>query len=150
MDVLDINEKTFAINDIVIHITDYGLNSKAISLSYESVVNLLHSEIQWFCKYTDDYQGDWFMIGKAKDGKKWFFKDGSFGSCSGCDWLQGIDTKEGAISFFEQMNNIEDYENNNEIFFEKMTERANSKYEEAQNTLLNLINEVKQAIVLTK
>ena len=39
-------------------------------------------------------------------GNGYWFNQGSFGSCSGCDWLEGLSTKEDAIEFLKKMREI--------------------------------------------
>jgi len=77
----------------------YGINDeKGSSLSYQEIIKKLHPKIHWYYEQDDDYQGDFFVAGYDKR-NHWFFIQGSFGSCSGCDWLESIDTEEEAIKF---------------------------------------------------
>jgi len=62
--------------------------------SYESIIKKVYPNIQWnFSKY-GDYQGEWFCFGQDSDG--FWFCQGSFGSCSGCDLIEGVNTIEEA------------------------------------------------------
>ena len=56
---------------------------------YEELIKLLNPDTDWLFEQDSDYQGEYFAVGKSKDGK-YLFIQGSFGSCSGCDWMQGI------------------------------------------------------------
>lgn len=82
---------------------DYGCEIDGGS-SYEDFLVKLNPLIEWHYAQENDYQGEWFAVGN--DGEQWYFHQGSFGSCSGCDWLQSIDTQEGAIEFLKAMEKI--------------------------------------------
>jgi len=59
------------------------------STSYEELVKMCFDDVDWFFEeYEGSYQGDLYMLGK-KDNKYYFFTI-SYGSCSGCDWLESI------------------------------------------------------------
>lgn len=64
-------------------------------VGYSDLVELTHTDAEWMFEIDDDYQGDYFAAGHREDGK-WLFIQGSFGSCSGCDWLQGLSDLEDA------------------------------------------------------
>ena len=81
-------------------ILDYGLEWE----TYESVLQKLFPDKTWLYNQTDDYQGEWAAVGYDSEG--FWFQQGSFGSCSGCDLLQGIDTMEEAIDFLHDMDKI--------------------------------------------
>ena len=72
---------------------DYDLkvwkDNKWDYVGYEDLIQLTHTDTEWTIEMEDDYQGDYFAVGKRND-NKWLFIQGSFGSCSGCDWLQGL------------------------------------------------------------
>ena len=58
--------------------------------NYDELIEDLNPHIeQWLHTIEDDYQGLWFSAGKL--GEQIYFIQGSFGSCSGCDWLQALD-----------------------------------------------------------
>jgi len=65
---------------------DYGI----YDMTYEKALDLLHPEIKWKHITVGDYQGDIISLGVDKD-KNFYYKCNSYGSCSGCDWLEGID-----------------------------------------------------------
>jgi hypothetical protein len=62
--------------------------------SYESIIKKVYPNIQWNFSEYGSYQGEWFCFGQDVDG--FWFCQGSFGSCSGCDLLQGVSTIEEA------------------------------------------------------
>lgn len=59
--------------------------------SYEIVAQARGHEIIWYQDY-GSYQGTWVMLSRYVD-KYYIWKD-SYGSCSGCDALQGTDLPE--------------------------------------------------------
>jgi hypothetical protein len=65
-------------------------------LNYSSIIEFLHPDKIWLYAEDGDYQGNLYAVGYDQKGK-FYFIQGSFGSCSGCDWLQSIDTEEEAI-----------------------------------------------------
>lgn len=55
----------------------------------------------------DDYQGQYLAVLKDKD--RLFYYTGSFGSCSGCDWLQDVqDWKDGTVSYKDALDYCQD------------------------------------------
>jgi hypothetical protein len=96
-----VNNKRFIIKkyDGVFFIND---DDKLESIEYSRALSTLHPEIEWIYEEGSDYQGDWVAIGKDIKGI-WYYKRGSYGSCSGCDWYKGIDDKEGAINYIKAM-----------------------------------------------
>ena len=81
-------------------------DDKLIEINYYKVLEVLHPKIQWIYESTNDYQGEWISIGKDDD-DIWYYKRGSYGSCSGCDWYMSITDKEGAIEYIKSMNVID-------------------------------------------
>lgn len=71
-----------------------------ISLWYDEALNLLHPEITWKHLWIGDYEGDIISIGYDKH-DNWYYKNNSYGSCSGCDWAQSIKNEEEAIEFLK-------------------------------------------------
>lgn len=76
---------------------DYGISD----MTYSKSLDILHPEITWFHETVGSYQGDIISIGYDKD-NVWYYKCNSYGSCSGCDWLEGIYTEEEATDFFKK------------------------------------------------
>ena len=68
-------------------------NDKEEYLDYSIIITLLHPNYIWLYAEEGSYQGDFFAIGYDDEGK-FYFIQGSFGSCSGCDWLQSVDSAE--------------------------------------------------------
>lgn len=74
--------------------------SSGVSVGYESGLDKLNPDIDWIHVSVGSYQGDIISLGKDKLGEYWYKMD-CYGSCSCCDWVQGIDTKEQAIEFLK-------------------------------------------------
>ena len=88
----------FIFKDIEFEI-DYGLKE-----SYESILNKLFPKITWLYEEEGDYQGYWFAVGFDESG--YYYHQGDFGSCSGCDTIQGIESESEAIEFLTIMNRL--------------------------------------------
>ena len=72
----------------------YGLKLDGEELwEYKKLIQTLHPDITWIYEEDDSYQGEFFACGFGKD-EWWYFIQGWFGSCSGCDWLQGVSSEE--------------------------------------------------------
>jgi hypothetical protein len=72
------------------------------SIGYSGALSILLPEIDWIYETSGDYQGEWVAVGKDKDGI-WYYKRGSYGSCSGCDWYLGLEGKKDAIEYIKAM-----------------------------------------------
>ena len=81
---------------------DYGLEN----YSYGSSLVELHPDIKWKSVRSGDYQGDVWSVGLGKDGN-WYYKNNSYGSCSGCDWIEGMDGEEDATEFFKSQESLD-------------------------------------------
>ena len=91
-----------------IYVLDYGLRyiddkGESQGWDYGDFVKIQYPRKKWFVARSGDYQGEWVALGI---GNGFWFHKGSYGSCSGCDWLQGIESKEGAIEFLKAMKTI--------------------------------------------
>lgn len=71
---------------------------------YGSLLDTLHPNINWKYVMTDSYQGDWFAVGYYNE--EYFYHNGSYGSCSYCDWLESICDEKGAIELLKEMKKI--------------------------------------------
>jgi hypothetical protein len=80
----------------------YGITLEDGRSDYQTILEALHPDITWFHGSGGSYQGEWWSAGYDKNGK-WFTKQGSFGSCSGCDLLQGIGSQSEAEEFFKDL-----------------------------------------------
>jgi len=89
------NDEEFVFDNIVFKIT-YGLSVNNNSLDYKDLISLLHPNYVWLYAEDKNYQGNYYAVGYDDVGK-FYFIQGSFGSCSGCDWLQSIKTIEEGI-----------------------------------------------------
>jgi hypothetical protein len=74
--------------------------SFGLSIDYEESLKLLHPEINWESKRIGDYEGDVISVGFDEEGN-WYYKNNSYGSCSGCDWVESINEEKDAIEFFK-------------------------------------------------
>lgn len=87
----------------------YGIDAivkgKSRYLGYQEIIDLLHPHVKWVHEQDNDYQGEFFSCGYDKEGK-WYFIQGSFGSCSGCDWLQSIGDIDGAKAFLKHFKKV--------------------------------------------
>ena len=81
---------------------DYGLKE----YNYDSALVALHPDIKWKSVWSGDYQGDVWSVGLGDNGN-WYYKNNSYGSCSGCDWVQGIENDEEAIEFFKNQESLD-------------------------------------------
>ena len=72
---------------------------------YAECIRLLHKDKEWFDTEEDYYQGDWFAVGVDKEGK-WYYHQGTFGSCSGCDWHEGLKDLKDAKEYIDDMEKL--------------------------------------------
>lgn len=101
---------------------------------YTTAVTHLHPEINWFTTELGQYQGEWYALGYDNENNI-YFHQGSFGSCSGCDWYQSLKTFKDWMEFIHSMGNI--------IKIGKTKEEAEGYL---QKTLANTWGEGKEAI----
>jgi len=83
----------------------YGLSVQGDDLEYNDIIKILHPTVNWFFEEDEDYQGDFYGCGYDAD-KYWYFIEGSFGSCSGCDWLQSLSDEDDAKKFLRHFKNV--------------------------------------------
>lgn len=122
---------------------DYGLEANGQSLSYQDIIELLHPKIKWLHEQDDDYQGDFYSCGH--DSGKWYFIQGSFGSCSGCDWLQGLEDEKDARNFLSHFKNVVIQKSSKNEMIKYMTETLQNVSE--KEALEKLIERVTQIIL---
>ena len=61
-------------------------------VDYMPLIKSIDPGIDWLVAVDeDDYQGDSLLLGKARDTGKFYFLTYGWGSCSGCDALQGCE-----------------------------------------------------------
>lgn len=123
---------------------DYELevwrNGKWEYVSYEDLIQLTHTDADWIIEMEDGYQGDYFAVGKRQD-CKWLFIQGSFGSCSGCDWLQGLSDLEDAKKIINyHLNDVIVKDSKEEIIAYIQDTKNNSYW--AKDTLDKLIEKL--------
>ena len=124
---------------------EYGLEAVDVredqyGHSYETIIEKLHPTIKWNWVMDDSYQGDFYGCGKDYEGK-WYFIEGSFGSCSGCDWLQSINTIEEAQKFLDHFKKVIIQKDTKEEILAYMKDTTNNQYW-SKDTLWKLINKV--------
>lgn len=88
---------------------DYGFSyigegAKQYGWDYGSYIALQYPEKKWIYEQGGSCQGEWVALGYDNTG--FYFHQGSYGSCSGCDWLEGLSDKEDAIEFLKKMREI--------------------------------------------
>jgi hypothetical protein len=115
-------------NKIVCNGVDFELDTddylSDYSYSYEKWIKRLHPDIIWEFEMDDDYQGDWVAFGIKSS--KYYYISGSFGSCSGCDWLQSLGTDEEWVEYLNYMSTLIEFENKNELLTYLTNEQINS------------------------
>lgn len=101
-----IQAEPFTFKRIEFSVANYGgLKAHGEEIyEYDKILSLLFPEKEWLYQQEDKYQGEWFAVGKDIGG--YWFHQGDFGSCSGCDQLQGITSQTDAREFLETMNRI--------------------------------------------
>ena len=97
---------------------------KLMTLGYSRALSDLHPEIKWIYEEGGETQGEWVAIGEDKDGI-WYYKKGAYGSCSGCDWYQGIGDKQDAIDYIKAMMLIDKIGDKSKIIDYLYKEKAN-------------------------
>ena len=70
------------------------------SLTYDMIVDAFGYQNPIWVE-DDDFQGDSYAL--LKDGEKRGFLVFGWGSCSGCDWLQGCDTIEDITELYNHL-----------------------------------------------
>lgn len=121
---------------------DLGFNPISFGYGYEGIVSALFPNIKWFFDREDGYQGDWFAVGT--DGKDWFFHQGSFGSCSGCDMYEGTHSYEGAVYLIDLMSKITKI-GETEQAIKYLKETRNNSWSDAKNVIDKLIEYVERS-----
>ena len=112
---------------------------------YQEIIERLHPELKrWIWEHEDDYQGDFYGVGIDDEGW-YYFVSGSFGSCSGCDWLESISGKTDAIKFLNHYKKViipkeEDHEMKKYLEFEKI----NSYWKEGIQNLLDRLDSLSE------
>ncbi len=68
---------------------DCSLELDGERVEYGTLARYLFNDVNWFFdKQEGSYQGDWYMVGKK--GEDYYFFTMSYGSCSGCDWIEAL------------------------------------------------------------
>jgi len=125
----------------------YGLervveNGKTEYLDYKDIIKILHPHIVWFYEEDDDYQGDFFCCGYDKN-NNWYFIQGSFGSCSGCDWLQSLETIKEAKEFLNHFKKTVIVKTTKNEIIDYMMDTENN-VDWSKDTLEKLVQKIKE------
>jgi hypothetical protein len=99
-DTFIVNDKRFVIHKDGLYFIDD--DDELQSIGYSKALSLLLPEIDWIYEIGGDYQGEWVAVGEDKN-HVWYYKKGAYGSCSGCDWYQGLKGKKDAIDYIKAM-----------------------------------------------
>lgn len=114
------------------------------NVDYQDAVEKLHPEIKWFHGIGGSYQGEWWSAGVDASGQ-WWGKQGSFGSCSYCDWLQGIETKDAAEEFFADMERIDPIGKSAEEAIAYLLKSKENTYSDAEEAIDDVIRGIRDA-----
>lgn len=131
-----VNDKRFTIDNRELYYVDDDTDNLE-SIGYSRALSTLHPEIEWIFEEGGEYQGEWVAVGKDAEGI-WYYKRGSYGSCSGCDWYQGIDDKPAAIDYIKAMMLIDKVGTKEQLIEYLKKENANGwgEIKEAINKIL--------------
>lgn len=126
----------------------YGLTIDGDYTTYGSAIEAMNPGITWEYREAGSYQGDWFAVG-YNDDFGFYYHNGSYGSCTVCDWLNGIDTEEDAIDFLKKMKIIIPIGNKNDAieYLEKEKENTWGENIEALNELQKWIANIDRKTV---
>jgi hypothetical protein len=79
---------------------EFDINNYWCQNSYHDLIESFEHEV--LVEYKEqDYQGDYLFL--LRDGDRYGFLTFGFGSCSGCDALQGCDSKDEMIALRDNM-----------------------------------------------
>lgn len=107
-------------------------------MDYKGIIELLHPNYKWTYEQDDDYQGDFYACGVNEKRSVWTFISGSFGSCSGCDWLQGLSGVEDAKQFLTHFKKVVIRKRSKESIIKYMQQTMINEYS-GRATLAKLI-----------
>lgn len=113
--------------------------------SYQTLLEELHPEYKWFHGVGGDYQGEWWSAGVNSNGQ-WAIQEGSFGSCSGCDWLQGVDGEADAIELMKQIDCITLLPEG-EMILPYLYKSMDNAPTEGKSAIIDLVNEIRKEMV---
>ena len=110
------------------------------SFDYGEYIALFYPEKKWFNERGGSYQGEWVSVGYDYTG--YYFQKGSFGSCSGCDMLEGINTKESAIQFLKEMKKIIKIGNNKDEAIAYLENEKKNGWSDLNEAIDKIIKEI--------
>lgn len=112
-------------------------------IDYQDTVEIMHPDIKWVHGTGGSYQGEWWSAGYNADGE-WFSKQGSFGSCSGCDWLESIDDADGMYGFIADMERIDPIGHSAEEAIAYLEKSKDNTYDDAVEAIDEVIKAIKE------
>lgn len=115
----------------------YGLDT-----SYSESLDKLHPHIKWIHVDVGSYQGDIYSLGVDSEGN-WYYKNNSYGSCSGCDWLQGISSVEDAMEFYRSQESLDELGKDIEKVQDYITKEMKNNYDFEQEKFDEMIRFIK-------
>lgn len=128
MTIEQLKVKNFELIDGVMHCNgEPFIFPKDEYLNYDGWVMYVHPDIKWYYEYDGDWQGDWAAIG-IKD-NNYYYITGYYGSCSLCDWLQGIEplgNNKDSLEFLGTIGTLIKFDNPNECEKYLKKEQINS------------------------
>lgn len=115
------------------------------NIGYEQLVNIANPDLVWIYSTEDDYQGDWFAVGKGErfGQKGFFFCTGSYGSCTGCDFLEGCTSKQQFIEYAEGLKRLEYMGETKEQAIKYLNDKQNNSWTDGKKAIQVLIDELK-------
>lgn len=121
-----------------VDVSDYGISIRYL-LRYTELIIESYPKYKWFTTEQNDYQGEWFAIGYDPRTEHYYFSQGSFGSCSGCDWYQSIHTEAEAEEYIDKMQQIIDIGEKDDAI-KYLTNEINTTWNDARKELTKLIS----------
>lgn len=117
---------------------EYELDN-GLSVGYCKSLELLHSDLKWYHEELGCYQGSFYSLGISRD-KIFYLKVNSYGSCSVCDWIQGINTVEEAENFFKHQEKLQCLGKDKNKVIEYLRKEMENNYDFDENHFNNLKN----------
>lgn len=122
---------------------DYGLDGPDGPESYESLLERLNASYKWITAREDNYQGEWWAVGINCEGE-YAFHQGTFGSCSGCDMLMGIEDEKDALQVFKMLEHIIPLSRSKEKTIQYLRDAMANAWDDAQTPLQSLIDRIEE------
>ncbi len=114
------------------------------TFNYEEWIQRINPDFIWYFAQHDRYKfytGEWFAVGVSSF-NQWVFHNGSYGSCSGCDWLHSISTVEDAIIFLKAMSMVQVIAYSRRTAIDYLRRERENKWEKASVVIGKLIRSI--------